>query len=49
MPVPLEEKNSPRVMPPLFWNGLASQTLAAAPENRPTPPRSWVGRSLSKV
>ena len=46
-PVPLQLKIC--VARPVLEYGLDSQTLADAPWNRPKPPRSWVGRSLSKV
>jgi hypothetical protein len=38
-----------RVAIPVLEYGFDSHTLAAAPWNRPTPPRSWVWRSLAKV
>ena len=36
-------------MPVFPWQALPTQTCGASPWNRPSPPRSWVGRSQSKV
>jgi hypothetical protein len=38
-----------RVAIPVFEYAFESQTFAAAPWNRPAPPRNCIGRLLSKV
>ena len=47
--VPVVEQVIWRVVMPVFWNGLASQTDIAAPWNRPAPPRSCMRRSVLKL
>src|SRR5450830_885337 len=46
---PLVPQPTIRVATPGLANGFDIQTVAAAPWNRPKPPRNWVGRALSNL